>query len=71
MGLIWSNGEGKTVSAIEASGGLLTWWDKNCFRLRSSFESHHWLFVELEDINNKEFFWVGNVYGPANHGNKE
>ena len=28
MSRIWANGEGKEVSALEASGGLITWWDK-------------------------------------------
>ena len=51
---IWLKGEGKAVSAIGASGGILTWWDKGKFSMHSTLENKNWLFVELEDKESKE-----------------
>ena len=48
-------GYGKVVNAIGASEGLLTWWDKNCYKLLLTSENRHWNFVELEDLNIREF----------------
>ena len=67
----WKNGEGKAVSAQGASGGILTWWDKNLFKFKSTIENRYWLFVELECLKNQEIIWIGNVYGPIIHGAKE
>ena len=33
-------------------------------------ENQNWLF-ELEDKDNKDFFWIRNIYGPTNQGSKE
>ena len=53
---LWPKGEGFAISASGASGGLLTSWDN---------ENKNWLFVKLENKENKEEFWVGNIYGPT------
>ena len=65
MKKFWPKGEGKAVSATGASGGILTWWDEDKFSMRSAIENRNWLFVELEDKENKEVLWVGNIYGPT------
>ena len=67
----WKNGKGKVVSAQGASGGMLTWWDKNLFKFKSAIENRPWLFVELECLETQETFYIGNVYGPTIHGAKE
>ena len=64
MKKVWPKGEGKDVSASGASRGILTWWDEDKFSMRSTIENINWLFVELEDKENKEVLWVGNIYGP-------
>ena len=66
----WKNGEGKGVSALGASGGKLTWWDKNLFKFKSAIENRHWLFLELECLDTHEILWIKNVYGPTTHGSK-
>ena len=62
---IWPKGEGKAVSVTGASGGILTWWDKDKFTMCSAIENKNWLFVELKDKESKETIWVGNIYGPT------
>ena len=49
MGKIWTRGEGKAVSAIGASRGLLTWWDKEIYSLCSAIENRNCLFFELQE----------------------
>ena len=71
MKKIWPKGEGKAVSVCGASGGLLTWWDEEKFTMRSSIENKNWLFVELENKENKEVIWVGNIYGPTIQAQKD
>ena len=71
MKKIWKTGEGIAVSSQGASGGTVTWWDSNSFKINSKTENHHCLFVELEDINSQEIFWIGNVYGPTIHKQKD
>ena len=61
MKKVWPKGEGKDVSAMGASRGILIWWDEEKFSMRSAIESRNWLFVELVDKDNKEFIWVGNI----------
>ena len=51
MNKIWVRGDGKSVSATGAFGGVLTWWDTNSFKLLSTTENHHCIFVELEDFH--------------------
>ena len=70
MNRLWPKGEGKAVIVVGASGGILTWWDKSFFKSKSYIENQNWLFVELEDLDKKDTFWFGNVYGPMLHGNK-
>ena len=67
----WSKGEGKTISATRASGGLLTWWNEEKFTMHPAIENKNWLFVELEDEENKEVLWVGNIYFPTIQAHKE
>ena len=71
MKKIWKSGHGAALSSHGALGGIVTWWDATSFKLISKIESCHWLFVELEDINTQEILWIGNVYGPTLHGQKE
>ena len=67
----WPKGEGKVVSAIGALGGILTWWDKDKFTMHTTIENKNCLFVEVEDKENKETLWVGNIYGPIIQAQKE
>ena len=68
---IWPKGEGKVVSATGTSGGILTRWDMDKFTMRTTIENKNWLFVELEDKENKETLRVGNIYGPIIQAQKE
>ena len=68
---LWPKGEGLTISASGASSGLLTWWDNEKFSLQTSIENKNWLFVKLENEENKEAFWVENIYGPMTQAQKE
>ena len=43
---------------------------KTSFKCISHSEDQNWLLVELEDLDKKEKFWVGNIYGPTIHGEK-
>ena len=71
MNEIWKTGEGIAVRSQGASGGIITWWGSNSFKVKSKTENHHWLFVELEDLNSQDILWIGNVYGPTTHGQKD
>ena len=51
---ILPKGKGKVVSVTGASGGILTWWDKDKFTMCTTIENKNWLFIELEDKENKE-----------------
>ena len=53
----WPKGDGITISASGASRGLLTWWDNEKFTLQVAIENENWLFVKLENKENKEAFW--------------
>ena len=68
---LWPKGEGFAISASGASSGLLTWWDNEKFSLQTTLENKKWLFVKLENRENKEAFWVGNIYGPTTQAQKE
>ena len=70
MNRLWPKGEGKAVSAVGTSRGILTWWDKTPYKFKSHTENQNWLFVELEYLEKKETLWVGNIYGPTLHDNK-
>ena len=63
---LWLKGEGIAISV----GGIQKWWDKTSFKCISHSENKNWLLVELEDLDKKEKFWVGNIYGPTIHGEK-
>ena len=39
--------------------------------MRTAIENKNWLFMELEDKENKEILWVGNTYGPIIQAQKE
>ena len=67
----WKNDEGKAVSAQGASRGMLTWWDTNLFKFKSTIENRYRLFFELECLETQEIYWIGNVYKPTIHGTKE
>ena len=56
MKKIWSKGDGIAISASGACGSLLTWWDNEKFSLQSTIENKNWLFVKLENKENKEAF---------------
>ena len=36
-----------------------------------AIEDRNWLLIKLEDKDSKNFFWVGNVYGPTLNAQKE
>ena len=50
----WPKGEGFAISASGASGGLLSWWDNEKFTMQTTIENKNWLFVKLENKENKE-----------------
>ena len=56
MKKMWPKGDGIAISASGASRGLLTWWDNEKFSLQSDIENKNWLFVKLENKENKEAF---------------
>ena len=64
-------GDGIAISASGAFGGLITWWDNEKFSLQSAIENKNWLFVKLQNKENNESFWVGNIYGPTIQAQKE
>ena len=68
---LWPKGEGFSISVSGASRGLLTWWDNKKFTIQTAFENKKWLFFKLENKENKEFFWIGNIYGPTIQAQKE
>ena len=68
---LWPKGEGFAISASGASGGLLSWWDSEKFAMQIAIENKNWLFVKLENKENKEVFWIGNIYGPTIQAQKE
>ena len=68
---LWPTGDGLATRANGASSGLLTWWDNEKFSLQITIENKNWLFVKLENKENKEAFWVGNIYGPTAQAQKE
>ena len=39
--------------------------------MRSAIKNKNWIFLDLEDKENKEGLWVGNIYGPINQAQKE
>jgi exonuclease III len=43
----WKKGPGKAVSAREASGGLVTFWDSTKLELIEEIGTIHWLFTKL------------------------
>ena len=55
-------GEGFVISVSGASDGLLTWSGNEKFSLQTTIENKNWLFVKLENKENKEAFWSGNIY---------
>ena len=65
MGKIWKKGEGKAVSTIGASRGLLTWWDKEKFSMHSPIENRNWIFIDLEDKESNEIIYIKSIYGPT------
>ena len=68
---IWKIGEGIVVSSQGDSGGIVTWWDSNSFKINSKTENLHWMFIDIEDLNTQVIFWIGNIYGTTVHGHKE
>ena len=71
MKKLWPKGEGFAISVSGASGGFLTWWDNEKFSLQTVTENKNWLFVKLKNKENKEAFWVKNIYGPMTQAHKE
>ena len=41
------------------------------FTMQTAIENKNWLFVKLENKENKEVFWIGNIYGPTIQAQKE
>ena len=68
---LWPKGEGFAISASGASGGLLTWWHNEKFTMQTTIENKNWLFAKHENKENKKVFWIGNIYGPTIHAQKE
>ena len=52
----WPKGEGIAISANGASRGLLYWWDSEKFVMHTAIENKNWLFIKLENKENKEMF---------------
>ena len=67
----YPKGEGLATNVIGASGGLLCWWDNEKFAMHSAIENKNWLFIKLENKEKKEMFWIGNIYGPTIHAQKD
>ena len=69
--IFWPKGEGFSISANGALGGLLCWWDSEKFVMHTTIENKIWLFIKLEKKENKEMFWIGNIYGLTIQEHKE
>ena len=41
MKKIWKTGNGLAVSSHGASGGIVTWWNTDYFKLISKYENRH------------------------------
>ena len=60
----WPNGEGIAISANEAFGGLLCWWDSEKFVMHSAIENKNWLFIKLDNkekkknVLDREYIWT-------------
>ena len=63
----WPKGDGLTINASRAFGGLLCWWDTKKISMHSAIENKNWFFIKLEKKEKKEEFWIGNIYGPTLH----
>ena len=68
---LWPKGEGFSISVSGASGGLLSWWDSEKYTMQTTIENKNWLFVKIENKENKEVLWIGNIYGPTIQAQKE
>ena len=68
---LWPKGEGFAISARGASGGLLSWWDSEKFTMQTTIENKNWLFIKIENKENKEVLCIGNIYGPTIQAQKE
>ena len=64
----WPKGDDLATNASGASRGLLCWWDAEKFVMHSAIENKNRLFIKLEK---KEKFWIGNIYGPTIHAQKD
>ena len=49
----WPKGEGLATNASGASRGLLCWWNAEKFAMHSAIENKNWLFIKLENKENK------------------
>ena len=69
--IFWPKGSGLAINANGSSGGLLCWWDSEKFGMLFAIENKNWLLVKLENRENKDKLWIGNVYGPTMHAQKD
>ena len=56
---------------MDASGGILSWWDTDKFTKHSAIENKNSLLVKIENKKTKEMFWIGNIYGPTIQAQKD
>lgn len=58
----WKTKAGKAVSARGSCGGIPTLWEEDKFHLESSFQMHHWIYIELKNLASKITFTLFYLY---------
>jgi len=56
--------EGIGLSAVGASGGIGTIWDKSKWKLKDSRQNKWWLRTDMQNISKIEEYTIYNVYAP-------
>ena len=62
----WKKNTRKAVSAQGSSGGIATLWSEDTFLLENSFETHHWIYIELCHTSSKISLALFNLYVSVN-----
>ena len=62
---------GMAVSARGTSGGLATLCSEDNFLLKTSFVTHHCIFIELQQVSSKISISLFNLYVPVNYLEKK
>ena len=62
--------EGIGMSAVGASGGIGTIWDKSKWKLKDSRQSKWWLRTDMQNTSKSEEYTIYNVYAPPHYRDK-